>query len=219
MATRKMVNVLAVATMVAAWGCLLLLLHPRPPRIDRRPHEALGEVLAAETERLLEPGARLIVLARDPEVFQVPAAAAQLESFQRALRKAGIRITTLRGFKVDPLRVTGVPAADFFELLQKCREDDVIVSFLGPPVLGEDRLTRLGAKRARILAVCSGAMPAQVDLQKLFQQKLLTAAIVSRPEAPARAAPGSKQSAFDEMFKLITPANVAGLPPPAMASQ
>lgn len=217
MATRKTVNVLAVATMVAAWCCLFLLLHPRPPRIDRRPHEALGEVLAAEAERLLEPGARLIVLARDPELFQVPAATAQLEGFQRALQKAGARITTLRGFKVDPLRVTGVPPADFFELLQKCREDDVMVSFLGPPVLGEDRLAKLGAKRARVLAVCSGAMPAQVDLKKLFQQKLLTAAIVSRPDAPARAAPGGKQSAFEQMFKLITPANVAELPPAAVA--
>jgi len=118
---------------------LYLFFHPRPHGIDRRPHEAVGEVLASEAVSRMEPGARIIVLARDSEPFQVPAAQAQLDGLLRALKKSGKSVSAIRAFKVDPLRVVGVPPGDFFELLRQSRDNDVFVSFLGPPVLGTDQ--------------------------------------------------------------------------------
>jgi len=44
---------------------------------------------------------------------------------------------------------------------------------------------------------------------------LLSAAVVSRPDAPARAS--NSQSAFEQMFKVITPANMSELPAVAVA--
>jgi hypothetical protein len=197
---------------------LYLFFHPFPPKIDRRLHEAVGEVLAEEAANLLEPGARLIVLARDPHPFKVPAAQAQVDGFMRALKKSGRSILSLRSFKVDPLRVVSVPRGDFFDLLRQGRENDVLVSFLGPPLLSPDQLAKLGQKRARVLAVCSGAMPMQVDLKKLFHEKLLAVAIVHRQEAPAKAPPGPSRVAFEQMFMVITASNLSELPAVASAA-
>jgi hypothetical protein len=215
----RTINAVAAATTAAAWVSLYLFLHPRPPGIDRRPHEALGEILASEAVKLMEPGARLIVLVRDAHSFEVPAAEAQWEGFQRGLLQTGTKVSVPRSFKVDPLRLAGVPPGEFFDLLRQGRDNDVIVSFLGPPALDPDQLAKLGPKRSRVLAVCSGAMPAQVDLKGIFEQKLLAAAVVSRPDAPAKAGPGGAQSAFEQMFRLITPTNLSDLPRAALARQ
>jgi hypothetical protein len=217
MPNKKSINWIASVITVAALAWLYLFFHPRLPPIDRPLHQAVGEVLAAEAARLLEPDARLIVIARDKEPFQVPAAAAQLDGFLGAIRKSGRAVSTMHLLKLDPLRLVSVPSGDFLELMRQAGNNDVIVSFLGPPLLNDDQLAKLGAKRPRVVALCSGAMPAQVNLKKMFEQKLLSAAVVSRHDAPAQASPTVAQSAFEQMFKLITPVNVAELPPIAVA--
>lgn len=209
---RTALNVVAVAILLVAWTAFYRIHHPRPPRIDRRPHEALGEVLAEETTRHLRPGARLIVIARDAAAFEVPAAEAQVDAFLRAIRKAGRRVDERRSIRLDPLRLAAVPPGDFFDLLRLGRAGDVIVSFLGPPVLEPAQLTALPPRRPLVLAVCSPNAPAQVNLRELFERGLLQAVVLSRPDAPAHAAPGSRQSAFAQRFQLVTAANLHDLP-------
>jgi len=211
MTNSRIINALAVATLVAAGWWLCDSLQPQPPAVDRRPHLAAGEALAAEAVRLLTPGAKLTVIARAATPFQVPASAAQLEGFQRALKKNGTPIAALREYQLDPLRPVSVPPGDFFELMRRGQDNDVIVSFLGPPVLDGGQLAKLGAKRPRVLAMCSGAMPQQVDLQRLFDQQLLWAAVVSRNDAPVRKTARSGQQAFDQMFRWITRDNLREL--------
>ena len=215
MKNRNSISAVAAAITVAAWYGLYLFLHPHLPALDRRPHEAAGEVLAAEAVRFLGPGARLIVFARDPAPFPVPACAAQLDGFLRALKKSGKSVAATRRFKLDPLRVAAVPPGEFLDQMRFGKDDDVIVSFLGPPALDGPQLAKLGNKRSPVLAVCSGALPTHVDLKRLFDQKLLVAAIISRSDMPAAA--GGPRSAFDRMFQLITPANLQDLPPAALA--
>jgi hypothetical protein len=211
-AHRRVVNAVATAVTLAAWLGLYLWFHPHPPGIDRRPHEAAGALLAEETVKLLGPNARVIVIARDPELFQVPAGAAQLGGFLRALKKAGRTPSLVRLFKVDPLRVVTVPSGEFYDLLRQARNEDVVVSFLGPPVLSADQTARLGDKHPRVLAVCSGAMPATVDLKRLFEQRLLLAAVVNRQGLPIQGAASGSRLAFDQLFKLITGDNLSDLP-------
>jgi hypothetical protein len=212
MANKRVINWLAGAVIVAAVVWLYLFFNPRPPAIDRPLHNRVGEVLAAEAMKLLEPGARLIVIARAKEPFQVPAAAAQLDGFLHTIEKAGRNVTTTRLLKVDPLRVTSVRPGEFFEIIRQARSNDVIVSFLGPPLFNDEELSRLAGKRPRILALCSGAMPLQVNLRKVFEQQLLRTAVISRTNAPAQSTASSAEAAFDQMFQVVTPANVAELP-------
>jgi hypothetical protein len=211
---RNVVNVVAAATIVAAWSCLYQFFHPHPPAIDRRPHVVVGEVLAGEALKRLTPDSRLIVIARAPQPFQVPASAAQLEGFLRAIARAKRTVAVTRTLQVDPLRVVNVPPGEFFDLIRGARGNDVIVSFLGPPVLSREQVAKLGSQRPHILAVCSGAMPTQVNLRQIFDQKLLAVAVVSRDGAPAHADAGSPQAAFEQMFRLITHDTVSELPSP-----
>ncbi len=212
MANKRVINWLAGAVIMAAVVWLYLFFNPRPPGIDRALHKRVGEVLAAEAIKLLEPGARLIVIARAKEPFEVPAAAAQLDAFMRAIEKSGKKISATRLIKVDPLRVTGVPPNEFFDLMRQAGSNDVIASFLGPPLLNDEQVSRLAGKRPRILALCSGAMPLQVDLRKMFERQLLVAAVVSRTNAPAQARAGGAEATFDQMFQVVTPANLTELP-------
>lgn len=207
-------GIVAGAVLLGAGAVIAFSVCPLPPHFDLGPHRAVGTILGEETLKLRDSGSRLVVISRDTAEFKAPASAAQLDGFQRALGKAGVRIATTHVLKVDPLRVVGVPPGDFFELLRKSSDNDVIVSFLGPPSLGADQLAKLGNKRSHVVALCSGSMPQQVDLRKLFDQKLLEVAVISRPDAP-RAASGSRgtQADFDRMFKLITAANLAELSP------
>jgi hypothetical protein len=209
---RKTRSIVAALAMLAAWAVVLLTLYPLPPPFDRKPHTALGRVLAQEALKLQQPGGRIILISRDTTMFKSPAFEAQTEGFRQALRKARVEIAVTRLFKVDPLRVLGVPPGDFLELLRKADEKDVIVSLLGPPVLDAGQLAKLDVNRPQVLAVCSGAMPRQVDLKRLFDEKLIHAAVISR-EDPVTSSTSGATSAFDRLFKLITPANLAELPP------
>jgi len=204
-------SIVATLVILVSWGVIFMAVRPFPPQFDLSPHKALGEILGAEAQKLCEPGSRIIVIVRDTqEEFKAPASEAQFTGFQQALKKVGAKITTAHRFKIDPLRVVGVAGGDFLEVLRRCADNDVVVSFLGPPTLSEDQLVKLGNKRPKILAVCSGAMPQIVDLRKLFDQKLLNVAVISRSDV-TRADSGGNAAAFDRMFKLITPGNIADL--------
>jgi hypothetical protein len=63
------------------------------------------------------------------------------------------------------------------------------------------------------VAVCTGDLPRRVDLKRLFEQKLLHAAVISR-SAVASTPPASKrpQDWFDYLFEVVTPANLSELP-------
>ncbi len=213
-------SIVATLVILAAGVVIFLAVRPFPPRFDLGPHTALGEILAGEAKKLCEPGSRIIVIVRDTqEEFKAPASEAQFAGFQQALKKAGGKITTAHRFKIDPLRVVGVASGDFLEVLRRCADNDVVVSFLGPPTLSEDQLVKLGNKRPKILAVCSGAMPQLIDLRKLFDQKLLNAAVISRSDVSRTdSGAGSGPAAFDRMFKLITPGNIADLQQPPAAT-
>jgi len=209
---RKTRGVLAALATLAAWAVLFLSLCPLPPRFDGEPHRELGQVLAQEALKLQQPGGRIILITRDTAMFKTPAFDAQAEGFRRTLKKARVEIAATRLLKVDPLRVLSVPSGDFLELLRKANENDVIVSLLGPPVLDAGQIAKLDGNRPRVLAVCSGAMPRQVDLKRLFDEKLIHAVVISREEPAASSAAGAT-GAFDRNFKLIKAANLAELPP------
>ena len=98
---------------------------------------------------------------------------------------------------------------------RKTGEADVIVSFLGPPVFTDAQVARLGGKRPKLVAFCTGAMPDQVDLPRVFEQKLLHVAIISRASpTTAGPEPANLRAWFDRMYQVITPANLAELPSP-----
>jgi hypothetical protein len=164
----------------------------------------------------VESEGRVIVIARGTAFFKNPAADVQLQSFYGAMQKAKLKIAATNIIKINPIMLVRVPPGDYVEILRRASESDVVVSFLGPPVLNPEQLARLGDPRPKVLALCAGSMPSQINLKQLFQMKLLHAAIISRKNAALSSPPPANPAGwFDQLFLVVTPANLADLPPPA----
>jgi hypothetical protein len=200
-------------TTLGALSFLFYSVYGLGPHFDLRPHEALGQTVAGEALKLLGPGGRVILVTRDLALFKNPPVKAQVGSFCQALKKGGGTVGVTNHIKIDPLRLVSVPPGDFFLILKKASEPDVIVSFLGPPVLNPEQVSKLEEKRPKVVALCTGAMPRQVNLKRLFDDKLLHVAVISRTPLAANAPEfGSVQACFDHWYALVTPANLDDLP-------
>lgn len=213
MQTEKIKTV--AATMTIAGASLLLYFSTRlaPPKVDARLQEALGQVMAEEGAKLLGSGGHLTLICLDTSTIKNPNADYQVKAFHRALRKAKLPLAGTNSIKLDPLRLVRVPAGDFVEIMRKQSDNDVIVSFLGPPVLNAEQRAKLGETKPRILALCSGWMPRQVDLRELFAQNLLHVAVISR-SAPTPTAPSSNDAKdwFDQFYQIVMKSNLSELP-------
>src|SRR6266446_6933457 len=168
MQTDQPKTIAAIVMIAVAVAILYFSLREPRPNVEPRPEQALGQVLAEEAAKLLSGGGRLTVITRDPSAFQNPASALQLEGFYAELKKSKLTVAATNIVQQDPLRLVRVPPAAFVDVMRKLGENDVIVSFLGPPVLNDEQKARLGEKRPHVVAVCSGWLPRQVDLKGLF---------------------------------------------------
>lgn len=181
MQMRKVQTGLSLATIVLSLGFLLFRYFGPAPRIDARAHIGMGNVLAEQAAKSLGSGGHIVLVVPDTSVFRWPGPEAQLKAFHRALRKANVSVGMTNVVKLDPGRLVRVNAEDFFNWLHKLSEADVVVSLLGPPILTAEQRAKLAGRHARVIAVCAGEMPKQVNLPALFDDNLLHVAIVSRP--------------------------------------
>ena len=153
------------------------------------------------------------MITRDTAAFQNPASDVLLKSFRAELSRNAVKIDALQSIEVDPLRPVSVPAGDFFQWITKSEKGSVLVSFMGPPVLNDTQVSRLGEIKPAIIALCSGPVRDQVNLRTLFSQGLLRAAVVSRRPVLARSAGASTdRDAFDREFVAVTAENAPALP-------
>ena len=207
MRDNKAVNVIAGLVVLGAWATLLISLRGGlPPRLNPKPHEAAGWMLARQALRLLKPGGRILIISRDTAAFKDPAAEFQLAGFKKELRKARAVIGSIRAIQVDPLKPLEAPAGDFFELIRQTPAESVIVSFMGPPLLSETQAGQLGAAKPGVVAFCSGSLPDRLDLRWFFERGLLEAAVLSRPK-PLASQPSDRQGWFDRCFVAVTTAD------------
>jgi hypothetical protein len=200
---RSKITLFATTTILV--GCLLILFCTfagLPPRTDASVPREVGRALAQEALKLFGPGKRLTVIARDTSVFKQPATDITLAAFEDEIRKGGAKITAVQLLQVDPLRPLQVPPGDFFELLRRGAAGDVIVSLMGPPQLSEEQRSALGNSKAKVVAFCPGGLSAYLDLHQLAGQKLLHAAILSRPLPPKPGALPIRER-FDDLFERV----------------
>ncbi len=206
-------TVAALVTMAAALLALYFSLREAPPQFDGRPQEGLGQVLGEEAAKLVGSGGRIALISRDTSAVINPATQWQVKGLVEALRKANLTISITNRIKQDPLRLVRVPPGEFLQLIKKHSEGDVIVSLMGPPLLTSEQRAGLPEKGPRSVAVCVGAMPAQVNLRELFRQDLVQVAVTSRTQSGPEPVPSSNLRAwFDQLYQIVTATNVAELP-------
>jgi hypothetical protein len=209
----RQIKIAASLLLMTVAAALLIFRYYHPvPKIEARPHLGIGEELAARVVKLNGSG-RIILIVPDTSLGKFPGAKVQLKAFHAALQRANLAVTTTNIVKLDPNRVLRTPPGDFADILRKLTDADVVVSLLGPPILSVEQKARVGDRHPRVIAVCSGDLPRQVNLRSIFADQFLHAAIVSRPN-PALTLPGSDKPIdwFNHFFYWITPQNLADLP-------
>jgi hypothetical protein len=198
----------SMASMVVIGGLTAIVLVLRggfPPRLDSKPHQAVGWFMARQALSLLKPGGQITIIARDTAAFKNPAADIQLASFKKSLRKAQATIRSSLLLQTDPLRPLEVPPGDFLELIRKTPKGSVIVSFMGPPMLSAAQRNQLGEINPAIVALCPGSVTETADLRGLFEQGLLHAAVISRRSpSPSSAQAKGLQGCFDQWYEAVT---------------
>lgn len=211
---------IAAALVLIACAVVVVLLATRlsGPQFNPQPHEALGQVLAEEAGKLAAQGGGVTLIALDTSVYPNPSADFMVQGFLRTARELRLKLSATNWVELDPIRLVRVPPGDFFEILRNRPEGEVVVSLLGPPLLAEEQRAKLARKHPKIVALCSGELPKQVDLGNLFNLELLHTAVISRPH-PAGGPPTAQnpRAWFDHYYQVITRANLAELPAPSHA--
>ena len=212
MPIRQIKIAVSLVLMLAAVALLASRYYFSTPNIEAQPHAGIGEALAERVTQLGGKG-RVVLMVPDTSEGKFPGAAIQLQAFHAALRRANLTVTLTNVVKIDPNRVLRAPPGDFTDLLRKFTDADVVVSLLGPPVLNGDQKARVGEKHPKVIAVCTGDLPRQVNLKTIFAEQFLHAAIISRPGV-GLTTPTSEKPAdwFQYYFLWITPQNLADLP-------
>jgi hypothetical protein len=212
MRQNKTIAGLAALVAVGAWASLYLLLHGTGPTLKAGPHEALGRVMAQQALSLVRPQGQIIVLARDTTAFENPASEIQLAAFKKTILKAHGAIRTIKWLQVDPLRPVQVPSGDFFELLRRVPEGDVVVSFMGPPLLTQVQRSQLGNIKPAVVAFCSGSLPELIDLKLLFEEGVLSAAVVAKGNSPHLSSKTLDKEKVGQVYLTVTRTNLSDLP-------
>ena len=208
---------IAVALVLVGGAIGLFVVLTRVPAVavPPEPCQALGQVLAEEAAKVLGPDRRVALIAPNTSVFPNPAADHLAEGFFRAARSLQFNIVGTNWIELDPIRLVRVPPGDYLEVLLKRSANDVVVSFLGPPLLSDEQRAKLAGKAPRIVALCAGNLPRQTNLKALFERNLLHVAVISRPN-PAAGQPTTQgaRAWFDQFYQIVTRANLADLPTP-----
>lgn len=182
------------------------------PQFNRTLHQAVGRVLAEETATLLGHTGKVVIIAI--ELADLPELKVQLEEFSRTLKRfPQIKIKETYRLETDDKPKysfgTGLSARRFVRIVNKNTTADAIVSFVGAPALSPEHLAQLKTS-PKFIAESRSAD----KLKKLFEQKVIQAAVVSRFEfpTPVKGAPRSPREWFDQRFQVVTASNAVRLP-------
>ncbi len=194
MAARRTTLILLSSLAALALGGLAWTFVPWLPSEDTTLARRIGREMARETLRLHKGPGRIVALARDTAEFPQPSVEAALRSFLSELAAGDAKADVVRRLPVDPLRQVQVPPGDFLELLRRGKDGDVIVSFMGPPLLGPEALSAMGSPRAKVVAFCPGYLPRYLDLRQLGQRGLVHGGVVARVDAAGETFEGQYQA-------------------------
>jgi len=201
MRNRKSIDALSLGVCMTAAAIAALSIWQLPPRADAAISGEIGRTMAREALAVLPKGGRVVVIARDLNAYRQPAMEESLKEFQREVEKAGGAVA-MRPIELDPLRPVEVPPGDFYEAIRRAKTNEVIVSFLGPPVLEPEQQEKLPTVKPRIIALCTGSLAAHTDLGALSRSGLLHAAIVNRAKTRELKQTGAALS-FDQLYAVI----------------
>ena len=207
----------AAASLLMAVGVVLVLASAgcgRTAKIERGPYEALGEVAAKATSRLLGDKGKIVLLVSEADNNASTALGMAVQTFNDTLKHAGgVQVTATETIKpAAAIPVSGaepLTPAKLAELLAKHVTADALVSFVGVPRLTLEQMRQLPQPRPKVVAVVTFNPPTKA----MFAQGVLHLAVLAEPVADAaKRTPATTLEWFDANYRLVTAANSGSLP-------
>ena len=213
MGNKRVIIAFAILAIFGSIAWIFFQMPGRRPRIQLEPYQALGEVAAEETVRLLNRQGQVVIITPEAPAGANPVEEAKLKTFIAVLKRGGLSLASVEKFTLAPsARLFGrsVPRDWFLHLLQTRPKAAAMVLFAEFPVLepaDADQLKKDGVKVILISASQSGA-------KHLVDDGLVQLAVVpcgDRPP-PASAKPQSTRETFDRYYTILTPGKTNGSP-------
>jgi len=200
---KNLVAVGAIVAIVAAG--VVIYRNTRPPKdeVKLSLQEAIGEALAEETIKATESKGKIVLITleegQSPELDQYVAA------FKDRIYDTPVKIARTdhisdeKSGKYGP--GSGMSGKRFVRIIKKYPEADAIVSFVGTPDGEDEALKEVTAPVPKFIAFSR----APDDIDEMFEDKLLFAAVVPRFEfpAPGPEKPKTKQEMFQKYYQVV----------------
>jgi hypothetical protein len=209
----KDVIVATLAICAAAVG-LYFVAGGRSQKINLDTYDVVGAVTAEETAKLLGDKGQVLILTRDLGPVKDPSLEAQLEAFQRTLKKQRGMSVVVEKIQIPPMQMMalggGVPPDRLFKAVQAHPSLGAVVLFFGFPQLADPEIETLKKTGVKVVVVSS----LRPGYKRLLERQALHLAIVPRPEPPPPGAPAARtvRERFDQDNIVLTPADAALLP-------
>ena len=205
-------GVVAVLAIIASLGYLYFTQFAGAPKVNLKPFENLGYVVAEETAKLLNNQGRVLVVSEVFEAMKSPNTEAQIKGFKAGLAKSGgVQLKEVKEFKRpladDPQHWPEGQAARFVNMGDTATATVLFVSL--PQDLSKEDIAALKENKNKLILVC-GQSPA---LKMLLKEGAVQLAIVNR--FPPKATPAGSETPrewFDRVYMAVTPATMDQLP-------
>lgn len=198
----------AVIALAVAW---ILVQQRDAARVDTRPSEGVGRVMAEETARQLErrEKKRVVILSMEGPDAQLQVQEASFLEHLRTLCPAVEIKETVRVAPEGQKRYgpgVGLSARRFVRTVENNVKADALVSFIGLPDGKAPELAGLTNKVPRFIALARDLG----DVRRFLDRRWLRAAIVPRFEYPAPAGePRTPREWFDRQYQVVTTNEIA----------
>lgn len=171
-------------------------------------HQKIGSVLAEQTAQLIGKKGRIVTIAISTREW--PELKTQMDAFKTKLKTLGTY--EIRDYELDTKDQpkygvgTGLSGRRYVRTVNKNREADLFISFVGAPKVTDEEAAELAKKPHFIAESRSGD-----NLPGLFDRKLIDVAVVSRFQfpAPGPEKPRSADEWFSKRYQIVT-AEAAG---------
>jgi hypothetical protein len=194
-AIKQRLTVVGSVSLIIASCAWIYFTQVKVAKHDEALHGRVGEVLAEQAAGFVGKKGHIVFI--DISSKEWPELKTQIEAFKKTLKKLGE--FELREIELDTKDQpkygvgTGMSGRRYVRTVKKNEKADIFVSFVGAPKLTDDEVAEL-VKKPKLVAEARSPD----NLAKLFEQKLLNAAVVSRFQFPA---PGPiKAKTADEIF-------------------
>jgi hypothetical protein len=203
---RKAKVIVAAAMLtIAACGIWIYFYQFRSSDINVPLHQAVGQVMAEETARVVGHIGKVVIVTMDPR--HAPEVKVQVAAFEKHLKVLGA-ITIKETIVLDPGENpkyrpgSGLSAKRFLKIARKNQGADAIVSFVGSPQIEEGELAQL-----KTLPKFIAETHSPEKSLTLLDKKILLAAIVPRFDfpAPGPRKPETSRQWFDRYFQIVAP--------------